>query len=135
MPSILADADSRGQLQAILSFFQRTAWGSLWDSLGVTERSFAALGLTAKDSDRAVWRAAQRHDAILVTANRNQDDEESLETVLRAENQPHSLPVVTYGDAQRILQDSVYRERAALRLLEIIMDLDRYRGAGRVYIP
>jgi hypothetical protein len=28
-----------------------------------------------------------------------------------------------------------YAERTVIRLLEILLEIDRYRGAGRLYIP
>jgi hypothetical protein len=38
---------------------------------------------------------------ILLTANRSMKDEDSLEQVMREENTPSSLPVVTIGNADR----------------------------------
>jgi len=135
VPSIVADVDSRGQLRAIVSFYRRTPWGRLWAALEVEEKQFPDLGVVDTDSDLKVWRAAQAHGALLLTGNRNQSGTDSLEAVLRRENSPACLPVVTLGDAKRMMADRQYFERAAIRLIEIVMDLDQYCGTGRVYIP
>jgi len=72
---------------------------------------------------------------ILLTANRSMKDEDSLEQVMREENTPTSLPVVTIGNADRVLNDSIYRERCVERLVEIVIYLGNYMGARRVFIP
>ena len=45
-----------------------------------------------------------------------------------------SLPVLTMGNANRML-DKAYRERCAIRLVEIGLDLENHLGTGRVFIP
>ena len=62
-------------------------------------------------------------------------DKNSLEQVIREENTLTSLPVVTIGDADRILTDSFYRNRCVDRLIEIVFDLDEYKGSMRLFIP
>ena len=60
---------------------------------------------------------------------------DSLEQVIREENTATSLPVVTIGNADRVLTDPDYRNRCVDRLIEIIFDLDDYRGVRRLFIP
>lgn len=91
--------------------------------------------LPITSSDRVVWRFAQANQMILLTANRRMKGRDSLEQVLREENTPISLPVITIGDAERILHDSDYRELCINRLLEIVLDLDNYLGTRRIFIP
>nr|WP_283763514.1 hypothetical protein [Roseofilum halophilum] len=45
-----------------------------------------------------------------------------------------SLPVVTIGDLER-LDEFFYREQCIDRLLEIVLDIENYRGVGRLFIP
>lgn len=59
----------------------------------------------------------------------------SLEQVMREENTSTSLPVVTIGNADRILTDPDYRNRCVDRLIEIVFDIDDYRGSRRIFIP
>jgi hypothetical protein len=41
---------------------------------------------------------------------------------------------LTIGNADRMLEKA-YRERCAIRLVEIGLDLENYLGTGRVFIP
>lgn len=61
--------------------------------------------------------------------------EDSLEQVMREENAPNSLPVLTIGNADRILSDLFYRNLCVERLVDIVLDIDDYRGAMRIFIP
>ena len=96
--------------------------------------TFNDVGLRIDSSDREVWRFAQEHELILLTGNRNQAGEDSLEQTIRNENKPTSLPVVTVSVVDR-LEERVYREQCAERLAEIILDIENNLGLGRIYIP
>ena len=61
--------------------------------------------------------------------------EDSLEQVMREENTQSSLPVVTIGNADRVLNDSSYRERCVDRIVEIVIYTANYMGARRIFIP
>jgi hypothetical protein len=61
--------------------------------------------------------------------------EDSLEQVIREENSSNSLPVITIGDADRLLTDLNYRNRCVDRLIEILFDIDDYKGSRRLFIP
>ncbi len=71
----------------------------------------------------------------MITGNRNDDGPTSLEATIRNENQPDSLPVITIGDADRVLRDRIYAEKVAERLLDYLMRIDEVRGTGRIYVP
>jgi hypothetical protein len=62
------------------------------------------------------------------------DDEDSLALTLREESTPASLPVITVGNLDR-LTERAYRQRCAERLAEVVLDLHRYLGTGRIFIP
>ena len=96
---------------------------------------FEEVGLSIDSNDRVVWRVAQKNQMILLTANRSMKDEDSLEQVMRDENTQSSLPVVTIGNADRVLNDSIYRERCVDRIVEIAIYTANYMGARRVFIP
>ncbi|MBD2150994.1 ACP S-malonyltransferase [Pseudanabaena sp. FACHB-1277] len=93
------------------------------------------VGLPVNSSDRVVWRFAQANQMLLLTANRRMKGKDSLEEVLQEGNTSTSLPVVTVGDAKRILTDSNYRYLCLNRLLETVLYLDNYLGTRRVFIP
>ena len=71
---------------------------------------------------------------IILTANRNMKGDDSLEQVIRENNSLQSLPVVTIGNKER-LDEQIYREQCASRLVEILLEIENYLGVGRVYIP
>ena len=87
-----------------------------------------------ESSDRTVWHYAQEHQMLILTANRNMKGDDSLEEVMREGNTEKSFPVVTIGNLER-LNEFDYRERCVERLIEIILDIEQYRGAGRVFLP
>jgi hypothetical protein len=57
------------------------------------------------------------------------------DVIIRTEGLPESLPVITLANPQRLLRDRSYAESVAERLLDDLMDIDRFRGAGRIYVP
>ncbi|MCU0541454.1 MAG: DUF5615 family PIN-like protein [Oscillatoriaceae cyanobacterium Prado104] len=96
--------------------------------------TFREVGLAMESSDRVVWRYAQEHQMMILTANRNMKGGDSLEQVMREENTENSLPVLTIGSLDR-LSEADYRQRCAERLIEIVVDIDNYKGVGRLFIP
>jgi hypothetical protein len=91
-------------------------------------------GLAESSDDREVWRCCQKDGMILLTGNRNKEDDSSLEQTLRDENTERALPVLTIGDTQR-LGERGYRERCIYSLLDVILFLDNHLGTARLYIP
>lgn len=102
--------------------------------LDIPMLTFNDVGLAIDSSDRAVWRFAQEKQLILLTGNRNSENEDSLERTIREENTPASLPVITIGVVSR-MEERAYREQCAERLVEIVLNLENYLGIGRIYIP
>jgi len=114
-------------------------WGTLnaegWpDLLALRMVTFPPIGLPYDSSDREVWRFAQAQHLLLLTANRRMQGEHTLEHTIREENTPTSLPVLTIGNADRMLETAC-RERCAIRLVDIGLDLENYLGTGRVFMP
>ena len=125
----------RGHFQILLRLLRDNSRCEIWESLHLTVSEFRELGLDLNATDRSVWQACQQHKVILITANRNADNLESLESTIAALNTPESLPVITLADPQRIARDRDYAERAADRLLEYLFDCESLRGVGRLFIP
>jgi hypothetical protein len=93
------------------------------------------MNLLIDSDDRIVWRLAQENQMLLLTANRSMKGKDSLEQVMRKENTSESLPVITVSNADRLLNDSEYRGRCVESLIEIVLDIDAYLGARRIFIP
>ena len=131
MNTILVDHDIEGQVLALWGFLAAEGWLELYPLRLVT---FNQVGLPVDSDDRIVWRFAQAQGLLLLTHNRNMNSEDSLEHTIREENTLTSLPVITIGRVAR-LRESVYRERCAVRLVEIGLEIEHYLGAGRLFIP
>jgi hypothetical protein len=131
----MGDVNIQGHMDHLRTLLLSPAWKDFWDSLSLQLFSFADFGLEPTAPDNLVWEVCQREQIILITANRNQDGPDSLETSLRTRNEPSCLPVMTFGDAQQFLEGRAYAERTVERLLGYLFDIDRLRGTGRLYLP
>lgn len=131
MTTILVDHDTEGHADLLLGTLVVEGWLDLDPLVFVT---FADLGLPMTSSDRTVWRLAQSQRMLLLTNNRNMDDVDSLELTIREESTGVSLPVLTVGDIDRMVEPE-YRARCAERLVEIALYLGNYLGTGRILIP
>ncbi len=83
---------------------------------------FADIGLPENSNDRVVWRFAQKNRMILLTDNRSDNEDDSLEQTIREENNLDSLPVLTIGCLDR-MKENHYRVRCAERIAEIVLDM------------
>jgi hypothetical protein len=132
---ILADVNVEGHFALLLHLFGQESRRELWTFLHLSTPTFSDLGLVPEDTDRVVWQKCQEQQVLLITANRNDKGSESLESTIRTLNQPDSLPVVTFANAERFLADRTYAEQTADNILELLFDIENYRGTGRVFAP
>lgn len=128
----LIDHNLKGHALVFFGAIASQGWLSIVPIRFVT---FDEMSLSVDSNDRIVWRLAQENQMILLTANRSMKGKDSLEQVMREENTSESLPVITVSNADRLLNDSEYRERCVESLIEIILDIDTYLGARRIFIP
>ncbi len=129
---LLADHNLEGHARLLFGTLQAMGWADLLDLRLAT---FAETGLAQDSTDREVWRRVQDRDMLLLTDNRNNEGPDSLEQTLRDEQSPASVPVLTVGNAERLMADRHYRHACAERLAEILVDLERYVGTPRLFIP
>ena len=135
MTTILADHNVEGQFGVLARIWTSPDWLDLWLSLVGGTETFASLGLASDLADSELWSLCQERDMVLITGNRNADDDDSLEVTMRKLCQPNSLPVLTIADPNRVMYDREYAERVAVQIIDILMDLDRVRGTRRIYVP
>jgi len=128
---VLVDHNIEGQAALLWSTLLTEGW---LDLLPLRLVTFTDVNLAITSNDREIWQFAQAHTMLLLTANRNMGGVDSLEQTIREENQATSLPVMTIGNPDRIVEKT-YREQCATRLAEIGLYLDNDRGAGRLFIP
>jgi hypothetical protein len=131
MITLLSDHD--------IEFYARLLWLEFsepnWHAFGASAfATFRDLGIAETATDREVWLFCQRHGMLLITANRNMDETDSLEAVIRELNQPDSLPVLTVA-RPKLLMNKPYREQCAYRTADILIDLEKLKGSGRQIIP
>jgi hypothetical protein len=132
---ILADYNCEGHVTALITALETGRLAELWIALRVDVLTFRVLGLPSTTPDDELWRLCQQKGIVLVTANRNADGPDSLEAVIRAENGPDHLPVLTIGDVDRVLDSREYATQAAEQLLDYLFRIDGLRGTGRLYLP
>jgi hypothetical protein len=135
MRGIISDMNIKGHVGRLVDLIHATFWIDYWNRLGLVLETFDGIGLENETPDNEVWRTCQREQVVLITANRNNDGPDSLEATILAESTEVSLPVLTLADADRVLQRADYAERVVARLFEYLIDIDLYRGTGRLYLP
>jgi hypothetical protein len=135
VPVILIDANIEGQGMRIWVRMQTPEWSDLTADLGMVFRTFREVGLEAASGDDVVWRFCQTNGYYLLTSNRNANSQDSLETTLRREGTPASLPIFTLPRADRIYTDPAFLERVVEKQSDYVLDADNIRGAGRLYLP
>jgi len=135
MLGIMADHNIEGHLVVLLRIWTSEAWKSVWEGLSCEVESFARLGIPHDTSDRDLWQLCQPCELVLLTANRHDEGPDSLEAPIRALNEPTSLPVFTIADSRLVFTSRSYAERVAVQVLEYLLELDNFRGVGRLFVP
>ena len=107
--TVLADHKLEGQAVLLWGTLATEGWLTL---LPLRLVLLHEVGLAADSTDREVWRYAQTHQMVLLTGNRRKKGVDSLEQVIREENMPTSLPVITVARVDR-LDERAYRERCS----------------------
>jgi hypothetical protein len=128
---ILIDYNMEGQAALLWDTLVKEGWCTL---IHLKMFMFADVGLAPDSDDRTVWRFAQQNQMLLLTNNRSDNEENSLEQTIREENTINSYPVLTVGTLHRIGQRE-YRQQCIERLIDIIVEIDNYLGTGRIFIP
>ncbi len=129
--TILIDYDLQGFDIFLEAGLRETGWDQL---IRCEFKRLRDFGLPQDFSDQEIWRFVQEHQLLLITNNRNQEDETSLQATILRENTLTAWPIITVSDKDALLQTD-YRQRVVQRLVEIIVDLDNYLGAGRLFVP
>jgi predicted nuclease of predicted toxin-antitoxin system len=101
--NFLIDYNLRGRAALLWGPIAAEGWLEL---MPIRFIGFEEVGLLENSSDRLVWQVAQSHQMIILTANRNMKGDDSLEQVIREENNLQSLPVVTIGNKEWLDEQS-----------------------------
>ena len=122
-------------LTGYVVLFQGTLAAEGWlDLLSLRFMTLQEAGLATDTNDRIIWRFAQSNQMLLLTANRNAKGEDSLEQTICEEGTAASLPVITIGNLDRLIERK-YREQCSARLADIVLSIENYLGVSRLFIP
>ncbi len=135
MKGILADIHMQPEVEQLVSAIQAGSMADYWELLELKLFVFDDVGLSPDSTDLDIWNTCQAEGLLLVTNNRNEDSEDSLQTAIRTLNVSDSLPVFTVGNLNRLKKSRTYADRVVKRLLDYLLDIDRVRGCGRLYLP
>ena len=135
MRGLVADHNAIGHLRLLLSLFEAEPLRTAWTRLGLTIEEFDDLDLQRNSSDKLVWLACQEAEVVLVTANRRKKGVDSLAEVIETLGKANSLPVFTLANPKKVFTSKVYARRVAEEMLRYLMEIDDYRGTGRLYVP
>jgi predicted nuclease of predicted toxin-antitoxin system len=128
---VLVDYNLTGYVVLLQGTLAADGW---LDLLSIRFVTLQEAGLAADTNDRVIWRFAQANQMLLLTANRNAKGENSLEQTIREEGTFTSLPVITIGNLDRLVERE-YREQCSARLADIILFVKDYLGVSRLFIP
>jgi hypothetical protein len=135
VPVILIDANIEGHGAHIWTRMQSAEWRDFTAALEITFRRFRDVSLDPASPDDDVWRFCQTNGYYLLTSNRNEDSEDSLEATLLREGTALSLAVFTLPLPDRVYHSPAFLDRVVEKLLDYVLYADNIRGAGRLYLP
>lgn len=135
MRVILIDVDIEGHAMHVRKRMQAEPWRELTQGLDIVFRRFRDVDLDPATPDNEVWRFCQRNGYYLLTGNRNEDTEDSLQATIKREGSSVTLPVLTLPLADRVFESSEFLERVVEKLLDFMLYAENIRGAGRLYLP
>jgi len=128
---VLLDHDVEGQAPFLEAGLRETGWNQYLHLEFIRLRD---LNVPDNATDQEIWRYVQRERFLLLTNNRNREDELSLQATIERESTRDSLPVITVSDKDQLVVPA-YRQQAAHKLAELVIYLENYLGVGRVFIP
>lgn len=132
---VLADVNIEGHVDFVMAVARAARWGDLWQELGLDYAKFSDVALDRTASDAEIWACCQQGGWLLMTDNRNEESETSLEATLQSRNTSECLPVLTIANIHQLRHSRDYAEQVVESLFGILIDIEALRGAGRLYLP
>lgn len=135
MKGILADVNIQKYVHILVAIMQSEDYKLFWDHLQIQYLQFADVGLPSNALDTLIWQTCQQRELVLITDNRNQDDDSSLESTIRLHNTSLSLPVFTISNISRLRNSREYLHQVVESLLDALLRVESLRGTGRLFLP
>lgn len=114
---VLVDYNLTGSIVLLQGTLAAEGW---LDLLLIRFVTLQEAELAADTNDQIIWRFAQSNKMLLLTANRNAKGEDSLEQTICEKGTSTSLPVITIGNLNRLVERE-YREQCSARLANIVL--------------
>jgi hypothetical protein len=128
---ILLGHDIEGYAVFLNAGLQETGWHQY---VAIEFLRLRDLGLSDDQNDQEIWRRVQSDRLLLITHNRNREDETSLQATIEKESAADSLPVLTIANVEKLAQAN-HRQQVVHKLAEVVLYLENYLGVGRIYLP
>jgi hypothetical protein len=137
MQGLLADVNVQGHLFYLRQLLESLELWPILVELDVKFASFADLPLPLNLADRSLWNRCQEEGWVLLTENRNQDGQDSLQATLDDSWQAGHLPILTLANKPRFEHDPEYARRVATDIAELLFGIHagEYRDVPRIYVP
>jgi hypothetical protein len=124
--TLLVDANLDGHAAVLDNRLRSETWREFREYLDIQFLQLQDVGLARTTDDDVIWRLCQERGFYLLTANRNMSGDDSLEATIRHEGIDSSLPVFTFGDADRLYESSDYVDQVADSLLTYLLNADSF---------
>jgi hypothetical protein len=137
MPGLLADVNVQGHLPYLQRLLEKLGVLDMVTGLGLTLVTFPELGLDRRTDDRTLWHFCQANGWVLLTDNRNNEDENSLEATIQDSWRDGHLPVITLANKGRFENSEAYALAVAEEVADVLIRAfhDAVRDQPRIFVP
>jgi hypothetical protein len=137
MRGLLADVNVQGHLSYLRRLLEVLDLWSVLAELHLDFVTFPDLQLSRNLDDRSLWNRCQEDGWVLLTENRNDENENSLEATLGDSWRIGCLPVLTLANKGRFERSANYAKRVAIDVAELLLGIahEEYRDQPRIYVP
>ncbi len=137
MPGLLADVNVQGHLPYLKRLMDGLGLLPILNEMGITLATFPDCGLDRHLHDRDLWNYCQANAWVLLTDNRNHEDENSLNAVIQDSWHEGHFPVLTLANKGKFEHSEIYASRVAEDVAELLVSIfhDRVRNVPRIFVP
>jgi hypothetical protein len=118
MPGLLTDVNVQGHLPYLTRLIGKLELLVMLADIGVTFHTFTDFGLDPRLNDRELWNYCQANDLVLLTDNRNHEDENSLNATILDSWRVGHLPILTLANKGKFEHSEDYALRVAQNVAE-----------------
>ncbi len=137
MPGLLADVNVQGHLPYLQRVLAGLGLLEMLHELGLALQTFPDLGLDRGLDDRALWNYCQANQWVLITDNRNREDENSLQATIQDSWREGHLPILTLANKGKFENSAAYAARVAEDVADLLIRVfhDGIRNQPRIFVP